>query len=83
MASIGGEYSSTDGGCMQRRREGEREKVILTAIPNVDWIFLIVVLAIAGGIVYAVKSSAINENLEKQKEALKVRRTCPCLSLQN
>ncbi|UZJ52576.1 hypothetical protein CBS101457_001896 [Exobasidium rhododendri] len=36
-----------------------------------DWIFLIIVLSVAAGIVYAVKGSAINESLEKQREALK------------
>ena len=42
-----------------------------------DWIFLVIVLAIAGGIVYAVRGSAVNESLKKQKEAMKVRARRP------
>jgi hypothetical protein len=50
----------------------ENQPVTIPAFDSSDWIFLIIVLAIAGGIVYAVKGSAINESIEKQKEAMKV-----------
>ncbi|PWN35484.1 uncharacterized protein FA14DRAFT_160611 [Meira miltonrushii] len=36
-----------------------------------DYIFLIICLAIVGGIVYAVKGSSMNESIQKQRQSMK------------
>lgn len=38
-----------------------------------DWIFLIIVLAIVGGIIYAVKGAQVDDTIKKQRDAMKVR----------
>lgn len=52
----------------------------LTRLSSTDYIFLIIVLALFGGIAFAVKGASIQDGLNKQKEAMKVSRCCCCIN---
>jgi hypothetical protein len=42
------------------------------SLPASDYIFLVIVIAIIGGIAYAVKGASVQDGINKQKEAMKV-----------
>lgn len=45
---------------------------IRLTLPASDYIFLVIVIAIIGGIAYAVKGASVQDGINKQKEAMKV-----------
>lgn len=74
MASVGGAAILH---VLGKSRIADYCPYVCPPVSSLDWIFLVIVLAIAGGIVYAVRGSAVNESLKKQKEAMKVRARRP------